>query len=86
MTLKRGCGSWDHRLRMLSIALLARHVRPVNAYTWMTSSVFMAFRVLAAMGAIGHTAKFVRTQRLKHPTSVPLMLLLGHISSSQVRL
>ncbi len=36
------------------------------------------------MGAIGHTSKFIRTQRIKHPTSVPLMLLLGHICSLQV--
>jgi len=42
-----------------------------------------AARVLAAIGAIGHTAKFVRTQRAKHPTSVPLMLLSGHICSAQ---
>lgn len=36
------------------------------------------------MGAIGHTAKFVRTQRAKHAKSVPLMLLSGHICSAQV--
>ncbi len=37
------------------------------------------------MGAIYHTSKFLRMQRHKHPTSVPLMMLLGHCLSSQAR-
>lgn len=36
------------------------------------------------MGAILHTSKFIRLQRHKHPTSVPLMMLLGHCNCSQV--
>jgi len=41
-------------------------------------------RILGAMGAILHTSKFIRLQRHKHPTSVPLMMLLGHCNCSQV--
>ncbi len=38
-----------------------------------------------AMGAVAHTTKFIRSQRVKHPGSEPLMLLLGHCYSSSVR-
>lgn len=37
-----------------------------------------------AMGAMAHTTKFIRSQRVKHPGSEPLMLLLGHCYSSSV--
>lgn len=40
-------------------------------------------RVITGLGAIGHMSKFVRTQRSKFPTSVQLMLLMGHICASQ---
>lgn len=42
-------------------------------------------RILGEMGAINHTAKYVRNQRLKHPDAEPLMMLLGHCYASQVR-
>ena len=38
-------------------------------------------RVLAGMGGIRHTAKFILPLRAKNPSSLPLMLLAGHCLS-----
>ncbi len=38
-------------------------------------------RVLAGMGGIRHTAKFILPLRAKTPSSLPLMLLAGHCLS-----
>ena len=41
----------------------------------------MVCRVLAGMGGIRHTAKFILPLRAKNPSSLPLMLLAGHCLS-----
>lgn len=45
----------------------------------------MFCRALVPTGGNGHIGKHLKTLRQKCPTSVPLMLLMGHYLMSQVR-
>ncbi|KAL0034582.1 hypothetical protein WJX79_009149 [Trebouxia sp. C0005] len=49
---------------------------PDSTHVWNTYC-----RVLAGMGGIRHTAKFILPLRAKNPSSLPLMLLAGHCLS-----
>ena len=43
-------------------------------------------RALVPTGGVAHIGKHLKTLRQKCPTSVPLMLLMGHYQMSQVTL